>query len=72
MTHVQMVAGISGTRNGQDWPAPGCTLDVPAAEAAELIAAGLAVAGPQKAAVTPPREERAVAPRAETRKGQRK
>lgn len=72
MTHVQMVAGISGTRNGQDWPAPGGTLEVSATEAAELIASGLAIAGPVKAAVTLPREERAVAPRAETRKGQRK
>lgn len=70
MTHVQMVAGISGTRNGQDWPAPGGTLEVPEAEAGELIAAGLAVAS-TKAAPKPPREERAVAPRAETRKGQR-
>lgn len=71
MARIQMVAGISGTRDGQDWPAIGGTLDVSDAEAGELIASGLAVAAPQKADAKPPREERAVAPRAEARKGQR-
>lgn len=44
MTKVKMVARISGTRNGADWPAPGEVADVPADEAAALVAAGLASA----------------------------
>lgn len=44
MTKVKMVARISGTRNGEDWPAPGEVADVSADEAAALIAAGLASA----------------------------
>lgn len=44
MTKITMRTRISGTRNGEDWPAPGGTVDVPADEAAALIAAGLASA----------------------------
>jgi len=53
MAKVKMVARISGTRNGEDWPAPGEVADVPADEAAALIAAGLASAagGKEAAAV---------------------
>lgn len=38
-----MKAAISGTRNGVDWPRPGEVADLPDAEAADLVAAGLAV-----------------------------
>ncbi|MHA7270403.1 hypothetical protein [Arthrobacter sp. HLT1-20] len=42
-TTVRMVAKVSGTRNGQDWPAPGETIAVPVAEAKELLANGMAI-----------------------------
>jgi hypothetical protein len=61
MAEVIMRARISGTRDGVDWPAPGEVLSTSAAEAAELIDAGLAVAKPGKAA-----PESAAAPEPET------
>lgn len=61
-----MIAGISGTRNGVDWPPVGGSVDVPDAEAADLIRAGLASVPEKKSAPAP---ETAVAPKAETRKG---
>lgn len=39
---VKLVRHISGTRNGAPWPRPGEYLEVPDAEAAELIAIGIA------------------------------
>ena len=39
---VKLVRQISGTRNGVPWPKPGEYLEVPDAEAAELIAIGIA------------------------------
>ena len=66
---VQMLIRISGTRNGEDWPAVGGVVDVTRREAERLIAAKFAKpveAEPKKAA---PVIERAVAPKAETRKG---
>ena len=39
---VRLVRHISGTRNGAPWPMPGEYLEVPDAEAAELIAIGIA------------------------------
>ena len=42
MTEVRMIVPISGTRNGQRWPAPGGTVDLPAEEAAAMTAAGMA------------------------------
>lgn len=39
---VRMLVNISGTRDGEDWPAKGQTLDAPAAEAADLIRMGIA------------------------------
>lgn len=56
-----MKATISGSRNGKRWPAKGEVVDLPNGEAADLCAAGLAE--PVKAA-----EERATAPKPETRK----
>ncbi|MFD4660832.1 hypothetical protein ACFWP2_35045 [Kitasatospora sp. NPDC058444] len=35
---VRMLVQISGTRNGQDWPPPGAVLDLPEAEALQLVA----------------------------------
>lgn len=40
---IEMKFQISGTRDGIDWPAPGETIDVPTAEAEELIAQRVAV-----------------------------
>jgi len=42
MPKVEMVVLISGTRDGVDWPAVGGLIDVPAQEAAELVANGFA------------------------------
>lgn len=39
--NILMVARISGTRNGMDWPAPGEMVDLPDNEAAQLVRAGL-------------------------------
>lgn len=41
---VCMKVQLTGTRNGEDWPAPGDILDAPADEAASLIDLGLAAA----------------------------
>lgn len=40
---VKMIASITGTRDGQEWPAAGETVDLPDAEARDLVAGGLAV-----------------------------
>jgi hypothetical protein len=40
---VKMVAQISGTRDGKDWPKPGEDLECSTAEADDLVRAGLAV-----------------------------
>ena len=47
---VIMRAGITGTRNGVEWPAPGESIDLPQDEAELLVVAGLAVADESKAA----------------------
>lgn len=67
---VTMLASISGTRDGVDWPAKGETLDVPADEAASLIDAGLATAGaPMEAAdAEPPAENAALTTKAAPRR----
>jgi hypothetical protein len=39
---VEMTTHISGTRNGEEWPAPGAVLDLPDHEAESLIVAGYA------------------------------
>ena len=56
-----MRVGISGTRSGEDWPAPGGTLDVDDEEGMQLCAAGLAEP------VLEQRTETAVLPEAEKR-----
>ena len=40
--NVQIIAQISGLRNGIDWPPAGGTINLPDAEASDLIAAGIA------------------------------
>ena len=44
MPKVKMLIKMSGTRNGDDWPEIGGTLDVPKDEAANLVANGYAEA----------------------------
>lgn len=39
---VRMTSQVSGTRDGQNWPAVGETIDVPADEGKSLCGAGLA------------------------------
>jgi hypothetical protein len=58
---VQITTRISGTRDGVEWPAPGGELTVPDGEAADLVRLGFA-----KILAKP--VERAVPPKAETRK----
>lgn len=64
---VQMLAGISGSRDGADWPPIGGVLECSEVEGKDLIAAGLAKAVEKKS--VEPIIEKAVAPKAETRKG---
>ena len=49
---VRMVGRISGTRDGEEWPAPGEVVALPDGEAVDLCAAGLAepvAANPERA-----------------------
>ena len=68
MAKVIILQSISGSRDGAEWPAPGGSLDVPTDEAEQLIRLGFARAVVE-AKVSPKSVERAVAPKAETRKG---
>lgn len=66
---VTMLVTISGTRNGEDWPAKGGVIDLPAAEAADYIAAGLcAAASPAPESAAAPKPETAATPKPRTRK----
>ena len=67
MARVQIVIGISGSRDGVEWPNVGGFLIVPKDEADDLVRLGLARIAEVSAA--PVKVERAVAPKAETRKG---
>ena len=64
MAHIQIAARISGTRDGEDWPAPGELLTVSDIEADDLIRLGLAKAVERASKPTP---EKAVAPTPEKR-----
>lgn len=64
---VRIVHGVSGTRDGVEWPPPGSVVDVPADEGVGLCAAGIAV---PVADDPEDKVERAVAPPAETRSPQ--
>lgn len=60
---VRMRALVSGSRDGKKWPKPGETLEVPEAEAAQLIAQGIAEdPAAAELAVVGSGEEKAVAP----------
>ncbi len=58
---IVMRGRISGARDGVDWPDVGGSIDVPAAEAHDLVAMGLAAYADDDAPL-----EAAVAPKAET------
>ena len=63
---VRLLATITGTRNGEEWPARGDVITVPDAEAVDLLNAGLAapVVSVESAAMQSPPESAAVAKRA--------
>lgn len=69
---VRMVASISGTRDGVDWPQRGEVTDLPAAEAEHMIGQGLAtpVDGPEVETATadPAPENAAATPKKRKRK----
>lgn len=56
---VIMQARISGTRDGEDWPAPGESIDLPDDEAVQLLATGQAVAAGEDAVETAVKPRRA-------------
>lgn len=66
---VRLLATISGTRDGVEWPARGGFVDLPESEAADLIRSGLAAADGSEvvetAAIEP--HEKAVVPPAKRR-----
>lgn len=41
---IRMNVSMSGTRNGEDWPPAGETVDLPTGEAQHLVASGVASA----------------------------
>lgn len=59
---VKMRRQISGTRDGQDWPAPGEEINLPDDEAVTLLGQGMVEAVEEKA-----EPEKATAPKATTR-----
>ena len=70
---IKMRVSITGTRDGQEWPAAGETIDLPVDEATALVDAGLAEAAStaastkvETAAVEAP--ETAAAPKPRARK----
>ena len=71
MPKVQMIVRISGARDGVSWPEPGGVLDVPAAEAADLIGNGFART-PEAASVKAEPEKATVRRKPETRAGMTK
>jgi hypothetical protein len=48
MKKVRMLAEVSGTRDGVEWPKRGEVADLPDAEADDLIAAGIAAVAKDK------------------------
>ena len=68
---VRMLVNMSGTRNGEEWPAKGEVAELPTAEAAHYVASGIAeqVSAPE---VEPEQPETATAPAAEKRARTRK
>lgn len=72
MSKVQMIAGVSGTRDGADWPPSGGILECSQDEAAQLVAAGLARPVEKASQVAPVETATAKAPETATRKGMSK
>lgn len=69
---VKLNVGMSGTRNGEEWPPRGSVVDLPEDEAKHLVAAGLAVqveAPVVEAAVAAPVVEKASVAAAPKRRG---
>lgn len=63
---VKLNVGLTGTRNGEDWPAKGEVVDLPDAEAVDMLNAGLALPvkdEAEQATAQPDDAERAVAKR---------
>ena len=60
---VKMAVSITGTRDGEPWPAAGEVVDLPTDEAEHLVSVGLAV----EVAVAP-KPEKAAAPKARAAK----
>lgn len=67
MPEVEMLASISGTRNGADWPRRGERLTVDELEAEHLIAGGMAQLTELESATVEPAET-AATPRPRARK----
>ncbi|MGW1440289.1 hypothetical protein ACWD7M_34215 [Streptomyces griseus] len=70
---IRMKVGLSGTRNGVDWPPAGEVTDIPTGEAQHLVDAGIAEKaddGDEAAAESP--VEAATAPDAAERRPARK
>lgn len=61
---VKMAVGITGTRNGENWPAAGEVVDLPTGEAELLLANGMAV----QVAAAAPEAEKPAAPKPRTAK----
>ncbi|WP_328620721.1 hypothetical protein [Streptomyces sp. NBC_00354] len=59
---IRMNVEMSGTRNGEPWPKRGEVAELPTAEAAHLVGAGIAERVPEEA----PTVETATAPEPET------
>lgn len=78
---IRMKVEMSGTRNGEPWPKRGEVAELPTAEAAHLVGAGIAeqvpdevpvvetATAPEPEASAPPDAEDAAAPETEERRG---
>jgi len=70
---VRMLVEVSGTRDGERWPTKGGLLDVPASEASDLCAAGLAEMAPvehvERAVAAVPEKRGPGRPRKASREG---
>ena len=50
---ITLKGDVNGTRNGEDWPRRGTTVDLPEDEARQLIGSGMAVEAEKGAEVHP-------------------
>lgn len=51
--NITLIGDVTGTRNGENWPPRGTTVDLPDEEARSLIGAGLAVEAERGAELHP-------------------